>query len=279
MSLLRIAAARSLRLVQPHHRATPITAATPQWHRAFSSTPQIFRKDPIKSAPGWAPENATESEAEVKADREPIPKDLLEFQKETIEIIVENDKDGASEIKQIADDFFKRLEKLGEKIGVKLEVKDKTSRELGEMIEKLEVKLKLKRVDTSSNHHITDDDLHRRLEKLEEELSQKLGKDMNGKSEVIIEKLAYRAEEAGAALGNVAGTVKGRVDRAEDRIEDAGESVVDGVKAGAHKVSNFVKESLDSVKKTVGINGQNTAEKIKKKSKDVDDRVDSDRGA
>ena len=44
-----------------------------------------MQKDSLKSAPGWNNDNATESEADVKADREPLPKSLEELQKESVE--------------------------------------------------------------------------------------------------------------------------------------------------------------------------------------------------
>ncbi|KAG9062850.1 hypothetical protein KI688_005157 [Linnemannia hyalina] len=45
------------------------------------------KNDTIKSAPLWRDENATESEADVKADREPLPSDLHELQRESVETI------------------------------------------------------------------------------------------------------------------------------------------------------------------------------------------------
>ncbi|KAI1300848.1 hypothetical protein EDD11_005938 [Mortierella claussenii] len=186
-----------------------------------------FKKDPIKSAPGWNPDNATESEAEVKADREPMPSHVKELQDETVETIIE---------------------KHGETF--------RHSRTVGK-------------------DGVTTEDLHIKVEELEDELGQKLGKDMNGKGEKIIDKWAHRAQEAGEKLGKTTGAVKGRVDHAEGRIEDAGDTVVDEVKLRAQKVTSFVKDSLDSVKKTVGLNGKETAKKTKK-TKHGDDRVDSD---
>lgn len=43
--------------------------------------------DTIKSAPLWRDENATESEADVKADREPLPSNMDELQRESVEHI------------------------------------------------------------------------------------------------------------------------------------------------------------------------------------------------
>ncbi|KAG0279016.1 hypothetical protein BGZ95_002530 [Linnemannia exigua] len=47
----------------------------------------FWRKDMIKSAPLWKDENATESEADVKADREPLPHNVHELQRESIKVL------------------------------------------------------------------------------------------------------------------------------------------------------------------------------------------------
>ncbi|KAF9313140.1 hypothetical protein BG003_005603 [Podila horticola] len=53
--------------------------------RTFSFGAYNFQKDILKTAPGWDDDNATESEADVKADREPLPKNVEELQKESVE--------------------------------------------------------------------------------------------------------------------------------------------------------------------------------------------------
>ncbi|KAG0345293.1 hypothetical protein BG004_003806 [Podila humilis] len=68
---------------------------TSLWRSSFSSQPRAlsmydFQKYAIKSAPGWDDETATESEADVKADREPLPSDLKQLQKETIDNLKAN---------------------------------------------------------------------------------------------------------------------------------------------------------------------------------------------
>ncbi|KAF9365523.1 hypothetical protein BGX34_009666 [Mortierella sp. NVP85] len=183
------------------------TTLLPHWSRSFSnSTLSNKEKNVIKSAPGWNPDLATESEADVKADRDPLPKNIKELQKETIEVIIENQ--GGNKVKQAAERISEKFEKF----------------------------------------------------------EDKLEKNIEEKGEKAVERLARRAEAAGTTLGTATGTIKGRAEHVE-------ETVVDEVKSGAHKVSSFVKGSLDSVKKTVGLGGP------KQKVKNVDDKVDSDRGA
>lgn len=125
----------------------------------------------IKSAPGWNPDSATESEADVKADRDPSPTSIEELQKESVEIIEED----GGKIKRTAERITQKIERF----------------------------------------------------------EDKLEKGIEEKGEKAIEKLAHHAESAGTTLGTATGTIKGKADRAEE------------------KVSSFVKESLDSIKKTV----------------------------
>ncbi|KAF9365092.1 hypothetical protein BGX34_011432 [Mortierella sp. NVP85] len=143
---------------------------------------------------------ATENEADVKADRDPLPKNVEELQKETIEVIIENQ--GGNKVKQAAERISEKFEKLKEK----------------------------------------------------------LEKNIEEKGEKAMEKLTHRAEATGTILSTATGIIKGRA-------EHVGETVVD-------------EGSLDSVKKTVGLGSPKaTEEKIKQKVKDVDGKVDSDRGA
>ncbi|KAG0034616.1 hypothetical protein BGZ81_003929 [Podila clonocystis] len=53
--------------------------------RTISIGAYNFHKDTLKTAPGWDDDNATESEADVKADREPLPKNVEELQRESVE--------------------------------------------------------------------------------------------------------------------------------------------------------------------------------------------------
>ncbi|KAF9159312.1 hypothetical protein DFQ26_006711 [Actinomortierella ambigua] len=59
--------------------------------RAFHNSSPTLTEDwksdqgELKSAPGWKEENATDSEADVKADREPLPKNVKELQSESIQ--------------------------------------------------------------------------------------------------------------------------------------------------------------------------------------------------
>jgi molecular chaperone GrpE (heat shock protein) len=81
----------------------------------------------LKSAPGWSSDKATESEADVKADREPLPKNVRELQKETVEIIVESEgfsvHGGGSKVKEAAEKLGQRFEKLEDRLEKNIEEK------------------------------------------------------------------------------------------------------------------------------------------------------------
>ncbi|KAG0241376.1 hypothetical protein BGX31_001164 [Mortierella sp. GBA43] len=93
-----------------------------------SSTQAYNHKDVLKSAPGWSPDKATESEADVKADREPLPRNIRELQKETVEIIVEREEGfsihgGGSKVKEAAERLGQRFEKLEDRLEKNIEEK------------------------------------------------------------------------------------------------------------------------------------------------------------
>ncbi|KAF9909699.1 hypothetical protein EC991_008178 [Linnemannia zychae] len=72
-----------------------VLPAAPLAHlnRSFWSTTQgNAKKDMIKSAPLWKDENATESEADIKADREPLPANVHELQRESVEALYAKQK-------------------------------------------------------------------------------------------------------------------------------------------------------------------------------------------
>ncbi|KAF9101016.1 hypothetical protein BGX27_000133 [Mortierella sp. AM989] len=123
MSLLSTYARRSLALTRMN-LASPVAAVLPHWSRSFSNSPQSFKKiDVIKHAPGWDPTKATESEADVKADRDPLPRDIKELQEETIKIVYEEfpDVDGQP-VRRATEELNKKLEKFGDKIGKDISV-------------------------------------------------------------------------------------------------------------------------------------------------------------
>ncbi|KAG0261046.1 hypothetical protein BG011_001404 [Mortierella polycephala] len=219
MSLLRTAATRSF-AVGRIHGAAPMATFLPLWSRSFSNTTGVYKKDMIKSAPGWDSDLASESEADVKADRDPLPRNVAELQRETIEVIREKDS----------------------------------------------VANNMKEFDQATN-------------KLEEEV-HRVGQEMNLHGKNIMKGMDHMVEEAFDVLKELERFPK----NAKNRFEYTEDEVVEDVKDGTQKVGHFMKETLDSVKRTVGLGTEDmtdemNANKIKKKVKNVDDKVDSDRGA
>ncbi|CAO3572641.1 unnamed protein product [Mortierella alpina] len=195
------------------------------------------KMDVIKSAPGWQEELASESEAYVKADREPLPRDIHALQHESVKAIQEKHHNSMETAAQTLKHDF-----------------DKATRELNKEV-------------------------------------KRFGQEMGQTKEHLKHGLKDKGEEGFK-------TMKGFERKAEGvktHIEHSEDSVMDEVKAGAQRMTNFMKESLDTVKKTVGLgatNGTSTSGKgqhqrgkdmhegnIKQKVKNVDDKVDSDRGA
>ncbi|KAF9099026.1 hypothetical protein BGX29_007311 [Mortierella sp. GBA35] len=91
MSVLSTSSRHSLTLARMGRALVLPAALLSHSNRSFRSATHGSThgrgKDVIKSAPLWRDENATESEADVKADREPLPANVHELQRESIETI------------------------------------------------------------------------------------------------------------------------------------------------------------------------------------------------
>ncbi|KAF9203730.1 hypothetical protein BGZ49_006111 [Haplosporangium sp. Z 27] len=112
----------------------PLAVALPHWTRSFSNSSQNLKKNIIKDAPGWDDENATASEADVKADRQRLPRSIEELQKETIKIVIESDfpeVDGQP-VKIATEKLNIELGKVGDKIGKDISVDSEKSEEVVE---------------------------------------------------------------------------------------------------------------------------------------------------
>ncbi len=196
--------------------------------------------DVIKSAPGWQEELASESEADVKADREPMPRDIHQLQHESVKAIRDKHHNNNNSMEDVAQTLKQDF--------------DKATRELNKEV-------------------------------------KKFGQEMGQTKEHLKHEFQSKTEEGFK-------TMKGFERKAEGfktHMEHSEDSVMNEVKAGAQRMTNFMKESLDTVKKTVGLgstNGPSTTGNtqqyrgknmhegnIKQKVKNVDDKVDSDRGA
>ncbi|KAF9941631.1 hypothetical protein BGZ75_003464 [Mortierella antarctica] len=238
MSMLRLTPPRLLASARATG-AAPAAALLPHWTRPFSSSSQNHKKmDVIKSAPGWQEELASESEADVKADREPMPRDIHQLQYESVKAIREKHHSSMEDAAQTLKHDF-----------------DKAARELNKEV-------------------------------------KRFGQEMGQTKDQLKNEFKNKGEEGFKTMKGFERKVEG----VKTHMEHSEDSVMDEVKAGAQRMTNFMKESLDTVKKTVGLgaaSGTSTTEKsqqyrgsksmqedkIKQKVKNVDDKVDNDRGA
>ncbi|KAF9434474.1 hypothetical protein BGZ76_007963 [Entomortierella beljakovae] len=152
MALFITYARRSL-LLSRVRASTPVIAVFP---RSFMSSPQNFKKDLIKDAPGWDSAHATESEADVKADRQRPPKDMSQLQDETVEFV--NDDRTSQAFKKKTEQLGKKFGKVGEKIG---EESEEVVEDLSNLAQKAGAKL---------------GKVAGKVEKAEEAIKKKIGK-------------------------------------------------------------------------------------------------------
>ncbi|KAF9190979.1 hypothetical protein BGZ51_007997 [Haplosporangium sp. Z 767] len=220
MSLLRTTATRSFAVARIHG-AAPMATFLPLWSRSFSNTFGVYKKDVIKSAPEWNPDLASESEADVKADRDPMPRNVAELQRETVEVIRERDS-VAGNLKEF-DEATSELEKEVHRVG--------------------------------------------------QEVSQRGEKIMKGMDHMVEE-----AYDVLKGLGGISRDANNGVEHTEDV-----DIMMDDVKNGAQEPGHFMKETPESAKRPGGLGGAEgtMGNKVRKEIKNVnvDDKVDSDRGA
>ncbi|KAF9435274.1 hypothetical protein BGZ76_006592 [Entomortierella beljakovae] len=89
----------------------PAVTRLPMIARPFSSK----ETHPIKHAPGWKQENASDSEANVKADREPQVYSTEQMQRESVEHLKNNAESLADQAKEYVDKARVVGEKMSEK--------------------------------------------------------------------------------------------------------------------------------------------------------------------
>ncbi|GJJ76236.1 hypothetical protein EMPS_08595 [Entomortierella parvispora] len=95
MSLLRSAFSSAFALSTIRSSAAlPAVSLLSHQNRFFSNSPQNYKREFLKSAPGWNEDNASESEADIKADREPLPKDMKDLQRESVQQLEDHKNEG-----------------------------------------------------------------------------------------------------------------------------------------------------------------------------------------
>ncbi|KAI8595490.1 hypothetical protein EDD21DRAFT_391099 [Dissophora ornata] len=217
MSLLRHTARRSLNVVMTHN--IPVVARLPLFARVISSNASLFKEnDLMKHAPGWKHENASDSEASIKADREPQPKNVEDLQKETVEHLKQDGSNTTGDLKNKAEALSEDLSKQAKEYANKAKA---AGENLVEQSKEYAQKAKVE--------------------------GEKMTENMPGMEAKEYAKKARDMGEDASKQGLE------YAEKAKEEAQRTGESVVDGVKSGAEKMSQFVKESVDSAKKAVGM--------------------------
>ncbi|KAF9120386.1 hypothetical protein BGW39_011462 [Mortierella sp. 14UC] len=223
MSLLRPAARRSLNAALSN--TTPAVVRVPLLARSlFSHVAQNSQKEELmKHAPGWKHENASESEANVKADREPHPKDVSHMQHETVKHLKNDEEDFIDNLKTKASETAKEFADKAKSMG------SDTSNQGGEYLDKAK----------------------RAGQAAKEEFGDK-AKSISDQGADYVDQAKKAGHEA-KKTGEEHLSESDYVERAKREASNAQGMMKDG----AQKVSDFVKNTVDSAKKAVGMDDSN----------------------
>ncbi|KAG0271881.1 hypothetical protein BGZ95_000258 [Linnemannia exigua] len=224
MSLLRLTARRSLGTALSS--TTPAVCRIPVLARPLSiyTAQRQQREDLMKHAPGWKHENASESEASVKADREPHSRDVTHMQQETIkhmkeeEDVIDNIK---AKVSETASEFVDKAKSLG----------SDASNQGGEYIDKAK------------------------------RAGQEAKKEFGEKTKPISDKerdYVDQAKKAGQEAKKAGEEFLSESDYGE-RAKKEASNAQGMMKDGAQKVSDFVKSTVDSAKKAVGMDSSSSS--------------------
>lgn len=243
-------------------------APPPLLYRPQSSAPQPQENNSIKHAPGWRHENASQSEANVKADREPLSSNVQSMQKESVRHLKDKDGSTTATASRVMQDLKNKAQSVGENLsGQGQQVAQKAKSVMGGQEE--EISQKAKNVGENMVENVADKTraAGEYASKVKNEAAEKVGEsDVAGSVKAGAEKVKKGADqvkkdaaekmEGGDVMGGVqagAEKVKAGADKVKQEAESAGGNVMDSVKTGAEKVTQFVKESVDSAKKAVGM--------------------------
>ncbi|KAF9178239.1 DnaJ sub C member 7, partial [Haplosporangium sp. Z 11] len=287
MSLLQRTARRSFSIALSNN--TSATSRLPFAARAFSSNaPQWGHNELLKNAPGWKHENASASEASVKADRDPQPTNIQDLQRETVEHVKKTDSRGnkstIDSVKDVANMMKDEASKKGEEYMEEgkeafnkaktqasnmtedimrkgQETADKAKAQAGNVTENI-MRKGQETADKAGN--MTEDMMRKG-----QETADRAKTEAGNMKEDLLQKGQETADRAKAEAGNMKEDLlqKGQetADRAKINASRKDETVFDTVKAEAQKAKEYVQESLESAKKAVGMDSGNkkTAEQIK----------------
>lgn len=199
----------------------------------------------IKHAPGWKHEQASESEANVKADREPHPRNIEHLQNETIDhlhgdgdTLLKDMKEKAQAVgrnvakasKECTDKVHDMGEGLSKDSRQYLNKANKEAKNLGEMASK--------QAEGGQGRKWT--------EQIKDEAENaKLS------GEGYVDRAKTQAKEMRDK--NLSPESKEYAYKVKEEVKQSGDLIMDGVKTGAQKMSALLKESMETAKKAVGM--------------------------
>ncbi|KAF9156899.1 hypothetical protein BG015_010834 [Linnemannia schmuckeri] len=253
MSLLRITARRSLNAALSN--TAPAVARVPLLARSLASNAAQKDDELIKHAPGWKHENASESEASVKADREPHSRDVSHMQDETVKHLKRGEEDFVDNLKAKASDTAEEYVNKAKSVG------SQVSNYGGEYVDKA----------SQAGQHAKEE-YGDKAKKAGQEAKEEVG----DKTQAMGSKMSDQAKKVGEeakSMGSKASEYGGEY---VDQAKKAGEKYLKGediggrakseathaqgmVKDGAQKVSDFVKSTVDSAKKAVGMDSNSSS--------------------
>ncbi|KAG0054302.1 hypothetical protein BGZ83_011507 [Gryganskiella cystojenkinii] len=278
MSLFRHSARRSMNVALAQN-----TSQLPILSRAFANSTareanQLSQRDErppskdktvIKHAPGWKHENASDSEASVKADREPHAPNVKHLQNETVDHLHGDGDTLLHDLKEKAQAVGYNVAQAGKEYAHK-------AQDMGENLSQSGQKyLNQTKEEVQHLSEKTSNQSQEVAQKVKTEAGKVTEKDISREGRKLADQVKNEAE-------NVKISGKGYVDRAKTEVKEirdkslspeskdyafkveqeakqTGDSVLDGVKAGAQKMSSMLKGSMETAKKAVGMDGNSNS--------------------
>jgi len=213
----------------------------------------------MKHAPGWKHENASESEASVKADREPHSRDVSHMQDDTVKHLKRGEEDLVDNLKtkatETAQEYMDKAKSMGSQVSdYGGEYVDK-AKQAGQQA-KEEYGGKIQKASQQAKEEVADK-------------TQAMGSKMSDQAKKVGEEaksMGTKASEYGGEYVDQAKKAGEKYLKEEDYVERAKSEASNAqgmMKDGAQKVSDFVKSTVDSAKKAVGMDSSSSGNNTK----------------
>ncbi|KAF9138851.1 hypothetical protein BGX30_008648 [Mortierella sp. GBA39] len=213
----------------------------------------------MKHAPGWKHENASESEASVKADREPHFRDVSHMQDDTVKHLKQGGEDLVDNLKT------KATETAQEYVNKAMSMGSQVSDYGGEYVDK-----------AKQAGQQAKEEYGGKAQKASQQAKEEVGdktQAMGSKMSDQAKKVGEEAKSMGSKVSEYGGEYVDQAKKAgekylkkEDYAERAKSEASNAqglMKDGAQKVSDFVKSTVDSAKKVVGMDSSSSGNNTK----------------